>query len=476
MPHPLIKYIFIELTNHCNFSCTFCPDGIMTRKRQFMDAALVYRLLDEIADKGLTDEPIQLHLMGEPLLHADLFNIIAYMHKKKLPVRLFTNGALLDEKRRARIYQADIEELVIGIHTFTPQLYQDHRRGKPDYSEYMKRIHDCLEDKIRLHSSMRIYIQYLNTKSFNVSRLEKNYHNAIIPLVDDNQKAFMVLNEWKEFGRKISKKYDLNFIPKDLECLQGIYKDNPLDCLKGDHCEVLPEVIFSFKDISSFSDYLHQNVRYVERYKGECRSYQEQLAVLADGTCTPCCVDYDGKIAVGNANMDSLETIWLSERLSKIRERGEMGFLPTPVCRICKSILIHDDYMRQFGAGRIEDYSLVCGWYPLEEEGRDFFRWMGKRAVLKIKEGKGTLTLEVKNAHPQKEKISLYIRQGDHEKEVSLQNREWHQIEYSIKPVNEFGSQIIVESDEFWIPAEIFPDNEDRRELSIMVKNMRLIL
>ena len=472
MSDPLIKYIFIELTNHCNFSCTFCPDGIMTRKRRFMDAALVYRLLDEIEDKGLTNQPVQLHLMGEPLLHPDLFDIIAYMHKKKLPVRLFTNGALLDEKRREQIYQADIEELVIGIHTFSPQLYRDHRRGKPDYLEYKKRIHNCLEDKIRLHSSMRIYIQYLNTKSFNDARLEKNYPNAIIPLVDNNQKAFLVLKEWKDFGRKISKKYDLNFIPRDLECLQGIYKDNPLDCLKGDHCEVLPEVIFSFKDISSFSDYLHRNVRFVERYKGECRSYLEQLAILADGTCTPCCVDYDGKIAVGNANLNSLEAIWFSERLSKIRERGERGFLPTSVCRICKSILVEDDYARQFETGRIEDYSLVCGWYHAEKEEGKYFRWIGKRAVLTIKEGKEELTFEVKNAHPQKEKISLFIRQGDHEKKVILHDREWNKIEFSIKPVDKFGSQIIIESDEFWIPAEIFPDNDDRRELSIMVKNM----
>ena len=76
----------------------------------------------------------------------------------------------------------------------------------------------------------------------------------------------------------------------------------------------------------------------------------------------------------------------------------------------------------------------------------------------------------------EKEKISLYIRQGDHEKKVDLHDREWNRIEYSIKPVDEFGSQIFIESNEFWIPAEIFPDNEDHRELSIMVKNMRLIL
>ncbi|HDT11921.1 MAG TPA: hypothetical protein ENN58_04200, partial [bacterium] len=324
--------------------------------------------------------------------------------------------------------------------------------------------------------SMRIYIQYLNTKSFNSARLEKNYPNAIIPLVDNNQKAFLVLNEWKEFGKKISKKYDLNFYQKDLECLQGIYKDNPLDCLKGDHCEILPDVIFSFKDISSFSDYLHRNVRYVERYKGECQSYQEQLAVLADGTCTPCCVDYDGKIEVGNANLHRLESIWFSKRSRKIREKGALGLLPTPVCRICKSILIEDDYSRQFETGRVEDYSLICGWYPLEKEGEEYFRWMGKRAVLEIKESKGALRLEVKNTHPQKEKISQYIRQGDHEEKVDLNNREWNQIEYFIKPVSKFGSQIIIESDEFWIPAEIFPDNEDCRELSVMVKNMCLIL
>jgi MoaA/NifB/PqqE/SkfB family radical SAM enzyme len=476
MPDPLIKYIFIELTNHCNFSCTFCPDGIMTRKRRFMDVPLVYRLLDEIEDKGLTNEPIQLHLMGEPLLHPHIFDIISYMHKRNLHVRLFSNGALLDKKRRDRIYKADIEELVIGIHTFTPQLYRDHRRGKPDYFEYIQRIQDCIEDKFRLNSSMCIYIQYLNTKSFNAARLEKNYPDTLIPLVDNEQKAFAVLNEWKDFGKQISEKYDLDFLPKDLECLKGRYKDYPLDCLKGDHCEILPDVIFSFKDISSFSDYLHRNVRYVERYKAECPSYQEQLAVLADGTCTPCCVDYDGKIAVGNANLHSLESIWLSEKMKQIRETGTKGLLPTPVCRICKSILVEDDYQRQFETGTAEAYSLVCGWYPLERAGEQCFRWMGKRAVLETTANRGVLEMEVKNTHPHLEKISLFIRQGDHDELFEIDSREWKRIEYPIKAASDFWSRIIIESSEFWIPAELLPNNEDHRELSIMVKNMRLIL
>ncbi len=476
MPDPLIKFIFIELTNHCNFSCTFCPDGIMTRKRRFMDVSLVYKLLDEIEDKGLTNEPIQLHVMGEPLLHPQIFDIIAYVHKKNLQVRLFSNGALLDKKRRDRIYEKGIEELVIGIHTFAPQLYRDHRRGKPDYFEYMKRIHDCVEDKFRLNSAMRIYIQYLNTKSFNAARLEKNYLDTLIPLVDNEEKAFAVLDEWKEVGRKISKKYKLGFLPKDLECLKGRYKDYPLDCLKGDHCEILPDVIFSFKDISSFSDYLLRNVRYVERYKAECSAYREQMAVLADGTCTPCCVDYDGKIAVGDANLDSLESIWHSEKMKKIRETGAKGLLPMPICRICKSILVEDDYKRQFETGREEVYSLICGLYPLEKDGEQHFRWMGKRAILETTASRGVLELEIKNTHPQLEKISLFIRQGDHEELFESDNRGWKKIEFPLRSPSDFGSRIIIESNEFWIPAELFPDNDDHRELSIMVKNMRLIV
>ncbi len=144
---PLIKFVFIELTNHCNFNCTFCPNAVMTRKRQFMDTDLAIRLLDEIASKNLASEPIQLHLMGEPLLHPQIFEILEFIRKKNLPVRLFTNGALLNEKNRERIYAADIKELVIGIQTQSDETYRNHRRGKPDFQTYMKNIQDTVEAK-----------------------------------------------------------------------------------------------------------------------------------------------------------------------------------------------------------------------------------------------------------------------------------------------------------------------------------------
>jgi MoaA/NifB/PqqE/SkfB family radical SAM enzyme len=58
--------IHVELTNKCNFSCVFCPDARMTRKRGFMDEALACKVLDEISELDLA-EKVTFHVMGEPL-------------------------------------------------------------------------------------------------------------------------------------------------------------------------------------------------------------------------------------------------------------------------------------------------------------------------------------------------------------------------------------------------------------------------
>jgi len=469
-----IKYVFLELTNHCNFNCTFCPNECMTRSRGFMDKELALRIVEEIYEKRLTDEPLQLHLMGEPLLYPHLFDVVRAIRRKNFPVRLFTNGALLNERNRDRIYEAGIEELTIGIHTFTEALYDDHRRGKLPFDTYMKRIRDTIEEKFRRNSGIRVYLHYLNTKHFNRSRTDKNYPSATIPLVDSHDKAVRIVEEWKSFGRRVAEKYRLSFEPRDLECLQGPFKDAPLDCLKGDHCEILPGVILGFKDISSFSDYLTRKVRYVERFKSGCPSFSEQLAVLWDGRCTPCCVDYDGRLAVGDANSESLESVWSSRKLREYREQAGNGALPESLCRVCKAYIVVDDYEKKFPAGELEDYDLVAGWYPLEHDGQASCRWTGKKADLEIGTGGRVLEIEARNAHPLFKNLTLTVHQGGHEKVYVLQGRSWQRLAFELKDIGSEGRRVSLESERFWIPAEIDQNNQDRRELGVMVKSIRL--
>ena len=76
-----INYLFVEITNACNFKCTWCPDEIMGRRRGFMKKERVFRILDEIAEKRSwlgPIYPVKLHQMGEPMLHPDLPEIVAH--------------------------------------------------------------------------------------------------------------------------------------------------------------------------------------------------------------------------------------------------------------------------------------------------------------------------------------------------------------------------------------------------------------
>jgi molybdenum cofactor biosynthesis enzyme MoaA len=61
-----IDLLSLEVTSHCNFSCTFCPDGLMERPRGHMDPALFEKVCAELAEKRdqIPVRQVQLNLMG----------------------------------------------------------------------------------------------------------------------------------------------------------------------------------------------------------------------------------------------------------------------------------------------------------------------------------------------------------------------------------------------------------------------------
>src|SRR3990170_5377485 len=82
-----LQRVHIELTNVCDFNCTFCPKSEMTRPFGYMDTKLARRIIDEIGENGIADK-ITFHVMGEPTLHPYFFSIIAHAHAKGVKVGL----------------------------------------------------------------------------------------------------------------------------------------------------------------------------------------------------------------------------------------------------------------------------------------------------------------------------------------------------------------------------------------------------
>ena len=71
-----------------------CPTGcgIAKRKKGYLDYDLFRQIVDEMAPHVATTT---LHIWGEPLLHPQIIDMIAYCHQHGLHAEISTNAVLM---------------------------------------------------------------------------------------------------------------------------------------------------------------------------------------------------------------------------------------------------------------------------------------------------------------------------------------------------------------------------------------------
>ncbi len=73
----MFKKIYVEITNNCNLKCDFCIGN--KREKKFIDIENFKLLLNKL--DGYTDY-LYFHVMGEPLLHPKINDLINIASKK----------------------------------------------------------------------------------------------------------------------------------------------------------------------------------------------------------------------------------------------------------------------------------------------------------------------------------------------------------------------------------------------------------
>lgn len=109
----MFKRIYIEITNICNMNCSFCKGT--KRDKKIMDINDFETILKRI--KGYT-EYISLHVLGEPLIHPSLSQILELTYKYGFKVNLTTNGQLLDKNIEVINNAKSIRQINISLHSF----------------------------------------------------------------------------------------------------------------------------------------------------------------------------------------------------------------------------------------------------------------------------------------------------------------------------------------------------------------------
>ncbi len=269
----MLKKAYIEITNRCNMHCAFCPGT--KREGRTMCAEEFALVLDKLTGAV---EYIYLHVMGEPLSHPQLGELLQIANEKKMHVCITTNGTLLARQYETLLAADALYKVSVSLHSF-----EGNGIDSAQYLEDIWRFADA--------ASKRGVIVAL--RLWNEGGAEEQ-NDAIC--------AFLL------------EKCGLDELPEEKK--GGVRLCEKLYLERGKK--------FDWPDLSASE----QSTQF-------CYALRDQLGVLADGTVVPCCLDHEGDIALGNLFTQELAEILQSERAQALKDGFSRRCPSEELCRRC---------------------------------------------------------------------------------------------------------------------------------------------
>lgn len=266
------KKIYIEITNCCNLSCSFCSKT--SKPKRTMTIEEFKNIISKI--KSYTDY-IYLHVKGEPLLHKDLKEFLKIAEENDLKVNLTTNGTLFSQRVDDLKNSKALKKVNFSLHS---------ENNYPNYFENIFQSVDKLPKDITvIYRLWTLSNSALDKKSTEIVEKLKDYYNLSPQIVD---------KLYKEQNVKIS---------------SNIYVDK-------DNEFIWPTVT-------------------EEKSNGYCYALKTHLGILVDGTVVPCCLDASGIINLGNIYTDTLENIMTTERYRMLKKSFQDHKPSEALCASC---------------------------------------------------------------------------------------------------------------------------------------------
>lgn len=286
MKEIMLTKIYLETTNVCNLSCSFCHGT--KRKKEFMTYEQFKKILPKIKGKA---KHLYFHLMGEPLLNKDLEKMVHDAKASGFEVMLTTNGTLLSDNGSFIYESGDVKKVSISLQAI------DIINGKPcgifgeKLEKYLSDIsdfaHKCAENGVIC--SLRLW------------NIEKE---------NDCKNDFII------------------------EKLHDFFKDNWLKSRSGYKLFDAPKgekpVFLEFGELFTWPDEAEE-----EKPVTFCYALRDQVGILCDGTVVPCCLDADGVLALGNIYEKDLDEIISCERAGKILKSFNERKAYEKLCKTC---------------------------------------------------------------------------------------------------------------------------------------------
>jgi radical SAM protein with 4Fe4S-binding SPASM domain len=227
-----------------------------------------------------------LHLMGEPLLHPNINEIFEICNKKNLNVYLTTNGTLIKQ---------NLDLLKSGC---------------------AKRI------SVSLHSF---------EANNNSNSLDKYLENVLFSCkkIADNNQTYIELRLWNESNDKNAK----NTLNKNIiEKINETFNTN-IDAAKlQHHTNITDQIYISCADTFEWPINTENQKKNSIKF---CYGLRTHFGILCDGTVVACCLDNEGKLALGNIFKSKISDILNTPRAQNIYKGFTDRNITEEFCKTC---------------------------------------------------------------------------------------------------------------------------------------------
>jgi MoaA/NifB/PqqE/SkfB family radical SAM enzyme len=318
MAMPQIRLFHIEVSNTCNFRCDFCPMTVTGRKPLSMPLSVFKRIVDQVSENRLSD-CIMLHVLGEPLLYADVISAVRYASARQLKVIITTNGSLLNKDMIEALNDSGLYSMDISLQLFGSNRHESRHAGLP-FQDYYRHIMGSVQ-VIREQTDIQLIVKIMNTVSGRLFSFDR-------PI------AFA--QQGREFRMLVH------------QLIMDIYKAMRFDIHEQEVADKLRNMTLNsavrirlaerlFVFVQLFMDWGNafcESKVYPAKF-GSCSFAFTTPAVLSDGSVVMCCADYDGHTTLGHVDEGPLALILNSDRTRYLWEGFEKNRLRHPYCQRC---------------------------------------------------------------------------------------------------------------------------------------------
>lgn len=277
----------IEISNICNLQCSFCPEVIRTKK--MMDLEMFESIIKQVAP--ITDQ-VCLHLMGDPLVHPKLSEMIEICTRYQTPVFFVTNAVLLKEKQSELLLSPIIRQVNFSLHSF----FDNFPDRNP--TDYLTRVFQFTEKAFLQRPDL-----YINYRLWNL----ENVHGS-------SEKNKVMLNKICDYFQ-FSHDFDIQ-----------IKKQKSLKIKNRLYLHFDTEFIWPSLDLPTLGN------------EGTCYGLKSHFGIHADGTVVPCCLDKEAAIPLGKVSDQSILEIIESPKAQAVLHGFRNRKLVEELCQKCQYI------------------------------------------------------------------------------------------------------------------------------------------